>query len=147
MADHIAKYERLTFEQERIAKELEALKADTAFQQDMECKEMIKMTLEEKGKTVQDLLRLFPEIVPAESNSKPVRTRKSPQSKRPLIRYTHPETKEVVESKGLNHKTLQSWIAEYDRETVKSWGVVIEDGSSLTDSAAPLKQDGDTSAE
>lgn len=121
MTDPIYQYEKLRKEQDRIEKELEALQEDKAFQKDMACKEKIKTLLEDHGKTLQDLLRLFPEVAPTPNKEKPASTRNSPGTKRPMKRYKHPETGEVVESRGLNKKELQVWIKEHGLETVKSW--------------------------
>jgi hypothetical protein len=35
--------------------------------------------------------------------------------------YKNPETGEVVETKGGNHKTLKEWKAEHGSATVESW--------------------------
>lgn len=35
--------------------------------------------------------------------------------------YVHPETKEVIETKGGNHKQLKAWKAEYGHDVVEGW--------------------------
>jgi hypothetical protein len=35
--------------------------------------------------------------------------------------YKNPESGEVVETKGGNHKTLKEWKAKYGSEKVESW--------------------------
>ena len=35
--------------------------------------------------------------------------------------YKNPESGEVVETKGGNHKTLKEWKAKYGSDTVESW--------------------------
>lgn len=124
MTGHIAHYETLKKEQDRINQQLAALEKDKNFQRDKECKEAIKKALNEYEKTPQELLNLFPEIDLAATKKK-ASARKQPTTQRPLIRYTHPDTKETVDSRGLNKKVLQDWIKEHSKETVKSWGVEV----------------------
>ncbi|MCG6659839.1 H-NS histone family protein [Halomonas campisalis] len=130
MTDPISRYEQLKQERELLDKQMEDLEKDEAFKNDMACKRDIEQFLEGYGKTPNDLPRLFPEIAPNASSPKRTRTSTKPKTRRPLIRYTHPTTGETVESRGLNHKTLQEWIKENDIETVKGWGEPIADGDS-----------------
>lgn len=124
MSSLIADHEKLKQEQDRINQQLAALEEDANFRRDKACKEAIQKVLEEHEKTPQELLSLFPEIV-AVATQKKASSHKQPATQRPLIRYTHPETREIVESRGLNKKVLQDWIKEHDIETVKSWGVEV----------------------
>ena len=136
MTDPISRYEQLRQEEERIAKEIASLKEDDAFKNDMACKQDIEQSLKDHGKTPQDLLSLFPEILPDTSSPKRTRTKEQSRTRRPLKRYTHPDTGETIESRGLNQKTLRAWSKDHGLEVVKSWGVVIEDGTSSQDSPA-----------
>lgn len=145
MADLISQYEQLKQEKTNIDEKIEELEANDAFKEDMKCKDDIVTLLSKHGKTSQDLLHLFPEITPSMSKTKPARPRKSSGKQRPLIRYTHQKTGEQVESRGLNHKTLQAWIKENDKETVKSWGKEIDDPAASSDLSATEKKAKDTS--
>ncbi|HCL3538930.1 TPA: H-NS histone, partial [Pseudomonas aeruginosa] len=37
--------------------------------------------------------------------------------------YEHPDTKERIETKGGNHKTLKVWKEEHGSEMVESWRI------------------------
>lgn len=100
MTDPISRYEQLRQEEERIAKEIASLQEDDAFKKDMACKQDIEQFLQEYGKTPKDLLRLFPEILPDASSPKRTRTKKQSKTRRPLKRYTNPDTGETVEVEG-----------------------------------------------
>lgn len=129
MTDDIARHQALQEEKRRLEEQIKEIEKKDAFQQDTKCKQDILEMLEGHDRTPEDLPRLFPEIWPS-GNSEAPKKKTSPSQKRPLIRYTHPETKKVVESRGLNQKTLQEWIKEHDLETVKDWGQVIEPGTA-----------------
>lgn len=43
------------------------------------------------------------------------------RKKRSLKVYKNPHTKEVVETRGGNHKIIQEWKAQYGNEEVVSW--------------------------
>lgn len=127
MTNLIIQHEQLKKQQERIDKELAALEQNDAFKKDMACREAIEKALKDHGKETDDLPRLFPQTVPTEPKAKSTRTKKPPKTRRPLYRYTHPKTGDVVESRGLNNKKLQAWIKEHSLEEVKRWGVEISD--------------------
>jgi len=38
-----------------------------------------------------------------------------------IKRYKNPNTGEVIETKGGNHKVLKAWKAEHGNTTVESW--------------------------
>lgn len=48
-------------------------------------------------------------------------TEKSTRRERTLKRYKHPDTGEVVETNGDNHKVLKAWKAEHGADTVEGW--------------------------
>ncbi|CAO1661985.1 histone-like nucleoid-structuring protein, MvaT/MvaU family [Salinicola sp. NYA28a] len=138
MTDKLLEYERLEQEKKQIEArcehekkqvdaKLERLKKDEEFQHDMEFKQQIEAVLETYEKKREDLLKLFGPATHDPSN-KPVRRKAS--QKQPLKRYTHPVTGKVVKARSLRNATLQEWKREYDEDTVKSWGEVIEDDFS-----------------
>lgn len=132
MTSLIADHEKLKQEQDRINQQLAALEEDANFQRDKACKEAIQNVLEQHDKTPQALVSLFPEIN-ATATQKKASARKPPATKRPLIRYIHPDTNETVESRGLNKKELQAWSKEYGPEKVKSWGVHVNEEAASKD--------------
>lgn len=46
---------------------------------------------------------------------------KRSRRERALKRYKHPDTGEIVETKGGNHKVPKAWRAEHGADTVESW--------------------------
>lgn len=46
---------------------------------------------------------------------------KGARRERTLKRYKNPNTGEVVETKGGNHKVLKAWKEQYGAEKVESW--------------------------
>lgn len=127
MTDKLLEYERLEQEKKKIEAKLEHLKKDEEFQQDMEFKQQIEEALKTYGKTRQDLLKLFG---PSTKEPSKGAARQKGSQKQPLKRYTHPDTRKVVEARSLRNATLQEWKKEYGEETVKGWGEVIQDDNS-----------------
>jgi hypothetical protein len=66
--------------------------------------------------SLKDVIRL---IDPVTSGKAPVG--KSGRAPRELKTYRNPHTKEVVQTKGGNHKTLKEWKAKWGADAVKSW--------------------------
>ena len=54
-----------------------------------------------------------------------VRT-KAPRRVRAAMKYSNPHSGEVVIARTLANKTLQSWVAVYGAEVVRSWAVPFE---------------------
>lgn len=128
MADHIAQYQALKAQRDRLDAQLREIEDSERFKSDQACRQDLIEMLEGYEKSPSDLPRLFPEVWPVQPTEERAKTA-PPKRRRPLMRYTHPENGEQVESKGLNHKVLQAWIKEYDIETVKSWGVEVTPGT------------------
>lgn len=127
MRNSISQHEKLKQEQERLSKQLEKLENDANFRKDVTCRNKIEEILKSYEKSVDDLWELFPGALPVKTNTEATPPKKPARKKRQLIRYTHPETSEQVDAKGLNNKKLQEWIQEHGVEAVKRWGAVLED--------------------
>jgi len=103
----------------RIAQEmerLEKLKQDKGFQKDMEFGEKLQSLMSSYGKNVRDVISIL-----SPDAGGPAHQEKTKRKARVLKVYVHPDTDEIIETKGGNHKLLKSWKQKFGEEKVESW--------------------------
>lgn len=102
--------------QERIA----IIETDPEFAKDKEFETKLRALLGEYHRSLRDVKNL---LDPESRRPEAFRTAK-PKTRRArqVTRYTHPESGEVVDSKGGNNHTLKAWNEKYGKDVVKSWG-------------------------
>lgn len=98
---------------------LEALKGDAGLKQEIEFEKKLRDLLAKYGYSLKDIVNL---LDPNSGRRAPAAEQKTSTRKpRQLKVYTNPESGEVVETKGGNHRTLKEWKAKYGSDTVESW--------------------------
>jgi hypothetical protein len=98
---------------------LEALKGDDGLKKEIEFETKLRALLGEYSYSLKDVINL---LDPQASRRAPAAEFKTGIRKpRQLKVYKNPESGEVVETKGGNHKILKEWKAKYGSATVESW--------------------------
>lgn len=98
--------------------ENEELEGEVAFKQELDA------LLDKYQKSYKDAMIALDPFYGQHDRAEPVQERGRVRKKRVLKVYKHPETGEIVETRGGNHKTLKAWKDEHGSEAVESW--VIE---------------------
>lgn len=99
--------------------ELEAMKGDAGLKKEIEFETKLRALLGEYGYSLKNVINL---LDPKSGRRAPAAESKTGTRKpRQLKVYKNPESGEVVETKGGNHKTLKEWKAKYGSATVESW--------------------------
>ncbi|VVQ23833.1 histone-like nucleoid-structuring protein, MvaT/MvaU family [Pseudomonas fluorescens] len=98
---------------------LEALKGDAGLKKEIEFETKLRALLAEYGYSLLNVINL---LDPKPGRRAPVaEPQASTRKPREMKVYKNPETGEVVETKGGNHKILKEWKAKYGSDTVESW--------------------------
>lgn len=98
---------------------LEALKGDAGLKQEIEFETKLRALLAKYGFSLKDIINL---LDPQASRRAPVAAPKAGTRKARQVKvYKNPESGEVVETKGGNHKILKEWKAKYGSDKVESW--------------------------
>lgn len=98
---------------------LEALKGDAGLKAEIEFETKLRALLAEYGYSLLNVINL---LDPHASRRAPaVESKSGTRKPRQVKVYKNPNTGEVVETKGGNHKTLKEWKAEHGSATVESW--------------------------
>ncbi|BFT65090.1 histone-like nucleoid-structuring protein, MvaT/MvaU family [Pseudomonas moorei] len=99
--------------------ELESMKSDSGLKKEMEFESKLRALLGEYGFSLKNIINI---LDPQGSRRAPAAEPKSGTRKPRQVKvYKNPNSGEVVETKGGNHKTLKEWKAKYGSDTVESW--------------------------
>lgn len=101
---------------------LKNLSQDDKLQKELEFEGKLRSLMGEYQKSLRDIIALLdPE------SRKAGRTVKAAASKRSrkVKQYKNPNTGEVIETKGGNHKTLKEWKAKWGSDVVEGWATVL----------------------
>lgn len=98
---------------------LDEIKADKAFQQEAEFEDKLRKLLDKYGMSLKNVIEILdPHAAKGRAQAQEA---KGQRRERALKRYVNPNTNEVVETKGGNHKVLKAWKEEHGVKTVESW--------------------------
>ncbi|NWO07518.1 MAG: DNA binding protein [Alteromonadaceae bacterium] len=107
-----------------LTEKLDTLKDDPKLQSEIDFKDNLENLMKQYDKSASDVIAILsPESVDKKAGESATGMRR----KRKLKIYKNPNTGEVVETRGGNHKTLKAWKNEHGAETVESWLVRTED--------------------
>ncbi|MFK8399971.1 histone-like nucleoid-structuring protein, MvaT/MvaU family [Pseudomonas sp. BGr12] len=98
---------------------LESLKHDSKLKKELEFEDKLTKLMKEYGKSLAEVISILdPSAASSRRGARAGTTQRKPRA---LKVYRNPETGEVVETKGGNHRTLKAWKEQYGGETVESW--------------------------
>ncbi|MDH1265373.1 MULTISPECIES: histone-like nucleoid-structuring protein MvaT [unclassified Pseudomonas] len=107
--------------QERLKK----LSQDDKLKKELEFEGKLRTLMGEYQKSLRDVIALMdPE---AKINKAPRTAAKATGTKRArkVKQYKNPNTGEVIETKGGNHKTLKEWKAKWGSDVVEGWATLL----------------------
>jgi hypothetical protein len=98
---------------------LEVLKGDAGLKKEIEFESKLRDLLAKYGYSLKDVVNLLDPQTGRRATA--VQSQPAARKPRQLKIYKNPNSGEVVETKGGNHKTLKEWKAEHGSATVESW--------------------------
>lgn len=100
---------------------LDALRNDQELKREIEFEEKLRALLGEYNLSLPQVITILdPEAGRRRSSEASSQTQPKRRA-RALKRYVNPNTNEVIETKGGNHKELKQWKAEHGADVVESW--------------------------
>ena len=104
---------------------LKNLSQDDKLKKELEFEGKLRTLMGEYQKSLRDIIAL---LDPEAKLSKTARTAKATVSKRArkVKQYKNPNTGEVIETKGGNHKVLKEWKAKWGSDVVESWVTLLD---------------------
>lgn len=101
-------------------KQLDDLKNDGELKREIEFEEKLRKLMADYGVSLKGIIALLdPQARSGVATS--FSGARGQRRQRQLKVYKNPETGEVVETKGGNHKALKAWKEQYGAEKVEGW--------------------------
>ncbi|MCW2293165.1 hypothetical protein M2262_003215 [Pseudomonas sp. BIGb0408] len=114
----LAEFKALEAQIEEHKQRLAALQNDQGLKKEIEFETKLRKLLGEYSYSLRNVIDL---LDPSVGTGRKAATPKPARRERTLKTYKNPETSEVIETRGGNHKVLKSWKEEHGAETVESW--------------------------
>jgi hypothetical protein len=115
----LAEYRQLEKHLAEQLQALEAMKSDGALKKEIEFETKLRELLNKYGFSLKHIINL---LDPHSSSRRQASAQTTGTRKpRQLKTYKNPNTGEVIETKGGNHKMLKEWKAKHGSEKVESW--------------------------
>lgn len=115
----LAEYRQLEKHLAEQLQALEALKGEEGLKKEIEFETKLRKLLEHYGFSLKHVINLLDpnSTTRRQTDASAAGTRKP----RELKVYKNPNTGEVIETKGGNHKALKAWKAEHGADVVEGW--------------------------
>ncbi len=111
----LAEFKRLEAQLAAQLQQLDTLKNDAELKKEIQFEGKLRALLAEYGMSLRDVINIL-DPSPRSTPAVVVQRRQ-----RQIKVYKNPNTDEVVETKGGNHKVLKAWREQYGVEAVDSW--------------------------
>ena len=101
---------------------LQSLSNDDKLKKEIEFEEKLRTLMGQYNKSLKDVVAIL------DPDNKVGAGKKSAggvKRARKVKQYKNPNTGEVIETKGGNHKTLKAWKEQYGAEKVESWMTIL----------------------
>jgi len=115
----LAEYRQLEKHLTEQLQALEAMKGDDGLKKEIEFETKLRKLLEHYGFSLKHIINLLePQTSARRQTSARIASTRKP---RELKVYKNPNTGEVIETKGGNHKALKEWKAKHGADVVEGW--------------------------
>ena len=115
----LAEYRQLEKHLAEQLQALEALKGDDGLKKEIEFETKLRKLLEHYGFSLKHIINILePQTTVRRPTAEAAVSKRKP---RQLKVYKNPNTGEVIETKGGNHKVLKEWKTKYGADTVDAW--------------------------
>jgi len=114
----LAEYKALEAQLAAQLKQLDALKNDGELKREIEFEEKLRNLMVHYDISVRDIISI---LDPQAGRMPAAPAAQGSRRQRKVKIYKHPETGEVVETKGGNHKILKAWKGKHGANVVEGW--------------------------
>ena len=114
----IAEFKALEAQLQEVQQRLAGMQNDEGLKKEIEFESKLRKLLAEYNYSLRDVIAL---LDPAAGAGRKAPAAKLARRERTLKTYKNPNTGEIVETKGGNHKVLKAWKEEFGADTVESW--------------------------
>lgn len=110
-----------------IEKELKDIEKSAAYKKEITILRALNNLMKKHGCTKTDLVKLLKGENKSPSKGRQRSSVKASRKPRILKIFKNPNTGEIVETRGGNHRTLKAWKAEYRLNDIEDWLIGTRD--------------------
>ncbi|WP_434709589.1 DNA binding protein [Pseudomonas sp. R1-1] len=115
----LAEYRQLEKHLAEQLQALEALKGDDGLKKEIEFETKLRKLLDQYGFSLKHIINLLdPQSSAMRQSTAPATSTRKPRERKV---YKNPNTGEMIETKGGNHKALKEWKAQHGADVVEGW--------------------------
>ena len=101
--------------------ELESMKSDSGLKKEMEFESKLRALLGEYGFSLKNIIGILDPEAGRRTSTPIAAPVKAVRKAREVKIYKKPNSGEVIETKGGNHRQLKEWKVEFGADVVDSW--------------------------
>lgn len=101
--------------------ELESMKSDSSLKKEMEFESKLRALLGEYGFSLKNIISILDPGAGRRTSSPIAAHVKAARKARDVKIYKNPNSGELIETKGGNHRQLKEWKIEFGADVVESW--------------------------
>lgn len=101
--------------------ELESMKSDSGLKKEMEFESKLRALLGEYGFSLKNIISILDPDASRRSSAPIAAPVKPARKARDVKIYKNPNSGELIETKGGNHRQLKEWKVEFGADVVESW--------------------------
>mgnify|MGYP000468471861 CR=1 FL=1 len=108
-----------------LTERMNALSNDSRLKQEIEFEEKLRQLMGQYSKSLKDVVAILDPDNKLNASGKAAKAAGSVKRARKVKQYKNPNTGEVIETKGGNHKELKAWKEKYGADKVESWVTIL----------------------
>ena len=105
-----------------LSERLQSLSNDDKLKKEIEFEEKLRTLMGQYNKSLKDVVAI---IDPDNKSTSGKKSATGVKRARKVKQYKNPNSGEVIETKGGNHKNLKAWKEQYGSEKVESWMTIL----------------------
>ncbi|WP_437883204.1 histone-like nucleoid-structuring protein MvaT [Pseudomonas sp. LRF_L74] len=122
----INEYRQIEETIKELQERLKSLSQNDKLKKELEFEGKLRTLMGEYQKSLRDIIALLdPEAKTGKVARATAKAVTASKRTRKVKQYKNPNTGEVIETKGGNHKTLKEWKAKWGADTVESWSTLL----------------------
>ena len=122
----ISEYRNLEENIKELQERLKNLSQDDKLKKELEFEGKLRTLMGEYQKSLRDIIALLdPEAKAGKAPRAAKAAGTGSKRARKVKQYKNPNTGEVIETKGGNHKTLKEWKAKWGADVVEGWATLL----------------------
>ncbi|MFN3580434.1 MAG: histone-like nucleoid-structuring protein MvaT [Pseudomonas sp.] len=104
---------------------MNSLSSDSKLKQEIEFEEKVRALMAQYDKSLKDVVAILDPDNKLTQGGKTSKASGGTKRARKVKQYKNPNTGEIIETKGGNHKELKAWKEKYGAEKVESWVTIL----------------------